>query len=359
MAIAHPLRYTVGQMNHMTHERIALAFVFFAFGSLLFAETGQPPPPRVVILSWNVENLFDADDDPANAGDDEYTPAGWTRWTEPRYRHKLTNLAEVVSEIKPDIFCLAEVENRRVLDDLIRLLDEKHGFRLPVVTHRDCGDMRGIDTALLSRFEPVAVNWLRPIAVQRDIIVADFEIEGRPFAVLFNHWKSRYGKKAESDAIRELEARAVRAEINRRLKINPAAAILVTGDFNDNVDNVIPQEYAGFSLDAAAVLTNGLSLFNLSATLPADARGTYYYSQTKSWNSFDMFNISRGLLTNGVPASPWMVRTTSFGIYAPPKMRQENGAPYPFRRVGTKEGQRIYTGYSDHFPVHVTVEARP
>ena len=40
-------------------------------------------------------------------------------------------------------------------------------------------------------------------------------------------------------------------------------------------------------------------------------------------------------------------------------MRQENGAPYPFRRVGTRQGQRIYTGYSDHFPVCVTVEARP
>jgi hypothetical protein len=322
-------------------------------------EGTRVPPLRVVVASWNVENLFDADDDPDNPGDNEYTPSGWTRWTEPRYRHKLTNLAEVVSEIRPDILCLMEVENRRVLEDLTALAESLHGWRMPVILHRDCGDMRGIDTAIISRYEPKGMVWLRPLAIQRDILAADFEIEGRGLTVIANHWKSRYGKKAESDALRELEARTVRAEVVRRLADNPAAAILVMGDFNDNIDNVIPLAHAGFALDERAVLQDGKLLFNLSATLPADARGTYFYSQTRSWNSFDMINISRGLLTNGAPASPWRVRPETFRIHAPPKMRQENGAPYPFRRVGTRQGQRIYTGYSDHFPVCVTVEARP
>ena len=313
----------------------------------------------VVVASWNVENLFDADDDPDNPGDDEFTPAGWTHWTEPRYRHKLTNLAEIISEIAPDILCLAEVENRRVLTDLIGLLHDKHAYSLPVVVHRDSGDKRGIDTAILSRFKPVAVNWITPLAIQRDIVSADFEIDGRSLTVIANHWKSRYGKKAEADEMRELEARTVRAEINRRLKSDPAAAIVVTGDFNDNIDSLIPLAHAGFSLDEEVVRQDGRLLFNLSATLPLKARGTYFYGQAKSWNSFDMINISRGLLTNGVPASPWMINPAHFGIYAPPKMRQENGAPYPFRRVRTKQGTQNYTGYSDHFPIHVTVEVRP
>ena len=329
----------------------------------LVSRGGEPAPVAasrpVVVASWNVENLFDADDDPANPGDDEYTPAGWTRWTEPRYRHKLTNLAEVVSVLRPDILCLMEVENRRVIADLAALVEALHGWRMPVIAHRDSGDMRGIDSAILSRHEPASLVWLKPLAIQRDILVADFMLEGRPLTVMVNHWKSRYGKKRESDTLRELEARTVRAEAERRLREDPAAAILVVGDFNDNADSVIPIAHAGFVLDEAAVLQDGLLLFNLSATLPAGARGTYYYSQGRTWNSFDMINISRGLLTNGVPASPWQIRPETFRIHAPPNMRQENGAPYPFRRVGTRQGQRIYTGYSDHFPVVVTVEPRP
>ena len=329
----------------------------------LISHGGEPAPAaasrQVVVASWNVENLFDADDDPANPGDDEYTPAGWTRWTEPRYRHKLTNLAEVVAALRPDILCLMEVENRRVVAELAALVEERHGWRMPVIVHRDSGDMRGIDSAILSRHEPTSMVWLKPLAIQRDILVADFVLDGRPLTMMVNHWKSRYGKKRESDTLRELEARTVRAEAERRLQEDPAAAILVVGDFNDNVDSVIPMAHAGFALDEAAVLQDGLLLFNLSATLPAGARGTYYYSQGRTWNSFDMINISRGLLTNGVPASPWQIRPETFRIHAPPSMRQENGAPYPFRRVGTRQGQRIYTGYSDHFPVVVTVEPRP
>lgn len=345
--------------------RIPWLFTLAAAGLAILAATrviAGPEPTtnaRLTIASWNVENLFDADDDPGNPGDDEYTPSGWTRWTHRRYRHKLTNLAEIVAEIAPDILCLAEVENRRVLDDLTRLLADRHGFHLPVVAHRDSGDSRGIDTAMLSRFEPTVVIWLKPLAIQRDMIVADFVIDGRPLTVIGNHWKSRYGPKAESDAVRELEARVLRAELDRRLKDDPAAALVVTGDFNDDIDDVIPAMHAGFSLDAGTVLQDGRLLFNLSSSLPPAERGTYYYSRSQRWNSFDMIAVSRGMLTNGLPAAPWMVRPSAFRIHAPARMRQEHGAPNPFRRVRTREGWRSYTGYSDHFPVVVTVEVRP
>ncbi len=313
---------------------------------------------ELVVLTWNVENLFDAEDDPDNPGDDAYTPQGWTRWTEARYRHKLTNLAEVVSELVPDIFCLVEVENRRVLEDLANLLRVKHSFDLPFITHRDCGDLRGIDTAIMSKFEPTNVVWLKPLAVQRDIIVADFSVNGKPLAIILNHWKSHFGKKAESDAIRELEARTVRAEVERRLQEDKAAAIIVTGDFNDNVESVIPLIHGGFSLDYDAVLQDGRLLYNLSAELPHNQRGTYYYHRDKRWNSFDMFAISRGLLTNGVPASAWQINPATFSIHAPEKLRQEDGSPYPFRRLRTREGVKIFSGYSDHFPIVVTVSER-
>ena len=325
-----------------------------------FAEGAKTPTGEVIVAFWNVENLFDGDDDLDNPGDDEYTPASWRRWNHARYRHKLTNLAEVVSAIHPDILCLAEVENRRVLDDLATLLSDRHGIHLPRVIHRDGGDLRGIDTAILSRWEPVNVFWLKPLALQRDLIVADYAVGGKPFTIIVNHWKSRYGDQAVSDGIRELEARTIRAEVDRRLSADPASAIIVTGDFNDNIGDRIPLAVAGFATNKMEVLNDGRLLFNLSANLSEEARGTYYYSRAKAWNCFDMINVSRGLLPSGNPASPWVADPASFGIHAPPKMRRDNGAPYPYRRGTRSRGEPYYhTGYSDHFPVHVTIKARP
>ncbi|MDD5704962.1 MAG: endonuclease/exonuclease/phosphatase family protein [Kiritimatiellae bacterium] len=314
----------------------------------------------LVVASWNVENLFDADDDPDNPGDDEYTPRGWTRWTEARYRLKLAHVADVVARMQPDILCLAEVENHRVLDDLTLLLRRQHGLDLPAIIHRDCGDQRGIDTAILARQTPAAVDWLTPLREQRHVIIAEFGEPGRRLTVMANHWKSRYGKKSEADAARTIEARAVRAELDRRLKANPSAAIIVAGDLNDDIDGAIPQACAGFVLDEGAVLADGRLLYNLSAALTPEARGTYYYNQGRRWNSFDSMSVSRGLLPKGVPPSPWRVRAKSYGAFSIPEMRMAgSGAPLPFRRVRTRAGSRVYDGYSDHFPIKAIIEMRP
>ena len=50
---------------------------------------------QLVVASWNVENLYDTVDDPANAGDDGYTPRGWSRWTEARSSPSGTPLRRV------------------------------------------------------------------------------------------------------------------------------------------------------------------------------------------------------------------------------------------------------------------------
>jgi endonuclease/exonuclease/phosphatase family metal-dependent hydrolase len=330
--------------------------------AVLLAWTAAPcaaARTNLVIASWNVENLFDADDDPANPGDDEYTPAGWTRWTEPRYRLKLTNLASVIAQMRPDILCLAEVENRRVLEELGALLRERHAWPLPAIVHRDGGDQRGIDTAMMARWAPVATNWMRPIDIQRDVIVADFEVEGRRLTVMANHWKSHYGSKAVAYAARALEARAVRAELDRRLLLDPAAAIVVAGDFNDDVDAAVPQGCAGFVLEEAAVLADGLLLYNAAAPLQPEKRATYYYAQARRWNSFDAISVTRGLLPKGNPPSPWSLKKDSYAVFATAAMRLENDAPLPFRRVTTRFGRLVYSGYSDHFPVRLTLETRP
>ncbi len=313
-----------------------------------------------VVASWNVENLFDTADDPAVEGDDGYTPRGWSRWTEARYALKLEHLAHVVAAMRPDVLCLAEVENRRVLEDLARMLKERHSYDLPVIVHRDGGDVRGIDVAMLAKVAPNGTNWFCAVAGQRDVLACDFVFEGRRLTVLANHWKSQLGKKAESDAIRVREARSVRAFLDARLKADPAAAIVVAGDFNDALTSPALTEEAGFLLEESRVREerSGSHLFNLSGGLPEAARGTYYYSPAKQWSAFDSMSVTRGMLDGVTPAAPWRVRRGSYGVFKLREQCSQSGAPLPFRRVRNKEVGDVYrTGYSDHFPVRVEVEA--
>jgi endonuclease/exonuclease/phosphatase family metal-dependent hydrolase len=330
------------------------------------ARAQSPATNQFVLVSWNVENLFDPDPDLSGADDKDFTPRGWARWTPERYALKLAHLAEVIAAMRPDVLCLSEVENRRVLEDLSRVLREQQHYDLPVIIHREGEDRRGIDVAMLARLAPVATNWLTPVPRQRDILMARFEPDGRPLTLCLNHWKSWRGPAAENLRIRTAEARAARAEIVRCLAGNAAGAIAALGDFNDNVDAPSLTREAGFVPWRAAPpppATNGAAvLYNLSGLLGAEARGTYYYGKDRVWNSFDSISVSRGMLPGGASTSVWQVLTNSYGPFVLPRQRDEDGRPLPFHRVRKKDATGTlrdiyYTGYSDHFPVRVVLQA--
>jgi endonuclease/exonuclease/phosphatase family metal-dependent hydrolase len=345
--------------------KIALLLAMLPMLALPQALAQSPATNQLVLASWNVENLFDPDLDPANPGAKDYTPRGWTRWTPERYALKLAHLAEVIAAMRPDVLGLIEVENRRVLADLTRVLREVHQVDLPVILHREGGDRRGIDVAMLARVAPVATNWITPEPLQRDILIARFEMHGRPLTVCLNHWKSWIGPASENVRIRTTEAQAARAEITGRLAGNAAAAIMALGDFNDNVEAASLTRDAGFVLwpPAQPLATHGAAvLYNLSGLLSTEARGTYYYGKDRVWNSFDSISVSRGMLPGGAQTSVWQVVTNSYGPFVLPPQRDEAGRPLPFRRVRKKDATGVIrdtylTGYSDHFPVRVVLQA--
>jgi len=336
---------------------------FFVLGCMAFlgCACACGAPDTLVVASWNVENLFDTEDDPANEGDDGFTPRGWMRWTAARYALKIEHLADIIFQMRPDVLCLTEIENRRVLDDLVKALKERHAYALPAVMHRDSPEKRGIDVAMLSKVAPASTNWLRTAAGQREVLACGFAFDGKPLTVLVNHWKSQLGKKDESDEIRRKEARAVREYLDLRLKDEPSAAILVAGDFNDAPASPILTEAAGLDPDERRVRgdASGRLLFNLAGSLPETARATYYYAAAKQWNTMDSISVTRGMLEGVEPASAWRVKKYGYRVFKSPAQCSETGAPLPFRRVRNKEvGDVFLTGYSDHFPVRVELEAR-
>ena len=111
-----------------------------------------PAPDSLLIIFWNVENLFDCD---GTNGGGEWTAEGEKHWTPGRLRAKCNAIGKTLLWIGeqegrlPDIVALAEVENAGVLRRLIHSAPlRKAGYRY---VHFDSPDPRGIDVALLYR----------------------------------------------------------------------------------------------------------------------------------------------------------------------------------------------------------------
>ena len=352
-ASAEPARCHSGT-RHSLPGRLVFICLLVLGGAAAPAAAGVT---NLVVASWNVENLFDAEDDPDNPGDDDYTPRGKMRWTASRYAQKLTNLAEVVAAMKPDILCLQEIENRRVLEDLSRVTAAAFDWSLPVIIHRNGRDIRGIDVAILARHKPSHVEWKAPAFGRRDQLFATFEVDGRALTVACNHWKSWTGDPKTNVAIRTQEARHLANRVRTALAAKPTAAFVATGDFNDHVDSdILIQEARFVPWPPATELPVETLLHNLSGLLPPKRRGTYYYSKNRVWNSFDSISVSPGMLPGSPAPAAWQAETNTYGIFISAVQTNTAGWPLSYwraRAVSTRARPQI--GYSDHFPVRVVL----
>lgn len=192
-----------------------------------------PPAPAarpVRIATWNVENLFDAFDDPWS--EDEITRPPYA--TEAR----LEKLAAVLAELDADVVCLQEVENRPVLERFVRERVAQLGYEAVLF---EGNDGRGIDVALLSRLPVGPVTSYRHLRFQdalgreqrfqRDLLRVRIgpPLDGDVYVV---HLKSQIGGD-EADVVREAEAAAAAEVLAGELRRDPAYRAAVAGDFND------------------------------------------------------------------------------------------------------------------------------
>jgi hypothetical protein len=88
-----------------------------------FANGGYNKKRNLTVVFYNVENLFDTENTPGG-NDGEFTPESEKKWTDERYQKKLEDISLVLSSVNqkelPEIIGLCEVENRKVLDDLVK-----------------------------------------------------------------------------------------------------------------------------------------------------------------------------------------------------------------------------------------------
>ncbi|WP_296381880.1 endonuclease [Winogradskyella sp.] len=302
------------------------------------------------IAFYNIENLFDIENDP-QTNDDDFLPTSAKRWTSKRYQNKLRKLGSVISkigeeytEIAPVLIGLAEVENKKVLSDLVRsknLIKEEYSY-----IHYDSSDERGIDVALLYKSDIFKIENSEAFSVYmqdesgkqdytRDILLVQGTLHNESLNIIVNHWSSRREGEKETEFKRLTASNKVNSIIKTLKKENPNTKIVVMGDFNDNPNNT-----------SITLMEKESELYNPFKTVWSRDKGSQNYDF--QWNLFDQILFS----TNFFDAKNSALAFHNADVFNTKFLTQYHGKykGQPFR---TYVGKKYKGGYSDHFPVYI------
>ena len=318
-----------------------------------------------IVTFYNVENFFDIYDDPATR-DEEFTPDGPKEWTQAKYDKKLANISQVLYGIAaanknyPAVIGLSEVENRRVLEDLVSS-EKLRPARYQIVQY-DSPEPRGIDVALLFRPDVFKLEWsdvFQPVIPEisdfktRDILAVCGTIEGERFCFFVNHWSSRRGGSAASEFLRVGCAETVRRYADSLQTVYPDIKIVIMGDMNDDPYNKSLSETLGAKEEISEVEPGGY--FNPMWAMHKAGYGTIGYQD--AWNFFDNIVVNYNLLEEGsgsLRIQP-SERNGLYGrVFKRSYMIQQKGRykNYPLRSFS---GNSFLGGYSDHLPVYIVI----
>jgi hypothetical protein len=344
-------------------KKIFLALLLaclFLIKSQVFSQENKILPLRgdYRIMFYNVENLFNTVDDTL-VNDSEFLPEGKKKWTYEKYNKKLKNIFRVISAVgewkSPEIIGLCEIENREVLEDLIRNTPlKKAGY---AIVHKDSPDERGIDVALMynkKAFKPLKYKLITVDLPQprsrptRDILYVKGVLGKKDTMHIFvNHWPSRMGGQKESEPKRVFTASLLRQKIDSLFRVCKNPKIVVMGDLNDDPVDISLTE--GLKSFIPKFEYQPEEMYNLSYVLFKEKNlGSLKYKA--NWNLFDQMVVSGALLTEG--NGVFCKRESAYILQSDFLLEPDEKfmGKQPFR---TFAGDQFIGGFSDHLPVYL------
>ena len=324
--------------------------ISFTFCFLIIVNQGCAPAKRLTetknlvvqplsVGFWNVENLFDLEDNP-DKNDDEFALGGRKKVDQQIYDLKIKHSSEVLQDLNVDVLGLCEVENYKVLSDLNNAYKERNYE----IIHYESPDNRGIDNALLydkNRFSIISSraieNKLKNGGPTRDVLYVLGEYNNARLHIFVNHWPSNYGGKEKAIPKRTETAELIIKEIKNILSVEKSAEVLLIGDFNEDPD------------DKNILLLEKVGLTSLMKPMLGKPKvGTYVYRGEDSF--LDQIIVNEHLQDE----EGLSIVEGSAYILDLPKYRQQEGnyKHYPYRFWA---GNRLLGGYSDHLAIKVEI----
>ena len=338
-------------------SQLLLCIFAFAFAMQVLAEDRKLQMHAVAF--YNLENLFDTCHDEGKS-DWDYLPDGTYTWSKKKYRHKLANMARVLSELGTDklpygscIIGVCEVENSKVLDALVSQPKmKKRGFKY---VHIEGSDKRGIDCALI--YNPRVFKVVKAFNKEyiyengdtlrrtRPFLCVQGKLDDENLTVVVCHWPSR----SSESIYREYAGRQVRALTDSISEADPSQHIIVMGDMNDDPDDASMALYLGAKRHSAEV-AKGEFYNPWWDMLRSKEEGTLRYQGI--WNHFDQIVLGRSLIEEYESEDPSTLTLHSYHIFKRDYLFQTKGR-YKGSPKRTFSREVWLDGYSDHLPVVV------
>ncbi|MGV8813608.1 MAG: endonuclease [Gelidibacter sp.] len=313
----------------------------------------SPNPDIYTVAFYNTENLFDYINGPLT-NEVGLLETSTKRWHKERYENKIYKIGMAISKIgsedlqkPPALIGLAEVENDRVLTDLIKstyLEDYNYGF-----VHFNSPDERGIDVAMLydkdcftlENSEAIVLPIESEFGVKgntRDILKVSGYLKDEKIHVLVNHWPSRHEQSDRTGHNRMFAAQKIVELINEILTDDANAKVIIMGDFNDNPKN-----------NSIQFLKNEAALFNPMEKLMSYKRGSFNHNS--KWMLFDQILMTTNFLEPQQKGLKFLKADIFDETFLTQNYGNSKGQPYR-----TYEGKRYLGGFSDHFPVYIQLK---
>lgn len=299
-------------------------------------------------MTWNVENLYDAEDDPKKL-DDTYLPLttkaqiknhnsnclkldakSWREqclewdWTDTVVDIKLQKLAQVILSVNnglgPDFLALQEVENLALLERLIQDFLPNSNYQAYLIENNDS---RGIDVGVITRLPVLDSPRFLKLGNSRPALQMTVQLpDGNPLAMTVVHFPI-----ANSPIKKRLE---FLAKVTTQ---NSSPHQIVLGDFNFPRDEV----------DDNQIVQKHLLPKWVPAHLYCDScLGSTYETFTGDWSFLDMILLHQNFFST---STTWTANVSSFRVHNPLFFQiNKYGSPADFNLPSLR-------GVSDHWPL--------
>lgn len=317
-------------MKHITFTILCILSSLVLI-SCSFIANEKNDSSKFTVATWNVQNIFNAEDE-GNEYDEFRQSSGWD---ERAYKNRLNNLAIVFSYLDADVLVLNEVENEKVVEDIISTVKD-----YPYCC--TAKEVNGaISIAIISRY-PITNCCAHSVIGTRPILQADINADNKTVKIFAVHGKSKLDSEETSAALR--------LELGKTLDMvaHPDAdeLIIAAGDFNESVEENNIFCDIRYNLTQAPLKVSPVPDENywynpfLDSSQTYNADGTYCYHDkwsfidniicrnTQNWVISDSKIITKGILTTA------------------------DGKPNAFNRA-------LLTGVSDHYPVTLSFQFLP
>jgi endonuclease/exonuclease/phosphatase family metal-dependent hydrolase len=265
------------------------------------------------VATYNVENYLDAA----------------TESRETKSEASKAKVRESILAIKPDVIAFEEMGAPSALKELQASL-KRDGLDLPYLEHVSGGFDTNIFVGVLSRF---------PFSARRSCTSESFLIGGKrfrvsrgfawleikasesfSFALLAAHLKSKRAvPDADESELRLEEAKLLREKVDAILAGNPAANVVVLGDFNDTRDSRSTRAIIGRGktklVDMRPAERNGDNTPNTNpAWYPRNITWTHFYGKEDSYSRIDYIFASPEMAKRWLPAETHILALPNWGV---------------------------------------------